>query len=81
MVEAGAEGWVGVKIDSGEGEVVDEICAGRGGGAGEGGSVCDANECGRVASSNIVRVKDGWGSDNTEMIRVGCGGSKDKEAA
>ena len=44
VVEAGAFGWVGVKIDGCEGEVVDEICAGRSGGAGEGGMVCDANK-------------------------------------
>ena len=80
VVEAGAFGWVGVKIDSCEGEVVYEICAGRSSGAGVGGMVYDANKGGRVACLNVVRVKNGRGSDNAETIRVGCGGSEDKEA-
>ena len=67
---AGAEGWVGGKINSGEGEVVDEFCAGGGGGAGEGGAVDDANKCGWVASSNVVRVEDGQGSgDDAYQVR------------
>ena len=81
VVEAGAEGWEGVKVSSGEGEVVDEIGAGGGSGAGEGCVVCDAHECGRMAHSDVGMVKDSRGSNDTEMIHVGCcRGSKDKEA-